>query len=345
MFLALGAFAASFILIVCFLQLFRQLGWMDKPHLYGHYRAPVPYGVGIILFLVFLGIGLLTLTLSPQVIAIFIAGGLLTFTSFLDDRIKLPALPRLGIQILCAAILVGSGIGVPAISNPLGDAFVLDSLRWTFEIGSWVFTIEPFADAVALIWIVLVINAMNWLDGVPGVVSGISTIACTVLYLLATMKDLHVIDQSSLSTMAVILGSSSFAFLLFDFPKPKLLMGDSGTMFLGMMIAVMAIFSGGKLATAFIVLAIPILDAIWTIVRRLLKGQSPWKGDFQHFHHELMRAGMSQRQVDLFYFAISLGFGVVALSLQSFGKLIAILSLFALMVVIRVSLLYRRKAV
>jgi len=143
--------------------------------------------------------------------------------------------------------------------------------------------------------------------------------------------------------MALIIAGASFAFLLFDFPKPKVLMGDSGTMFLGLMIAVMAIFSGGKLATAFIVLAIPILDAAWTILRRLLQKKSPFKGDFQHFHHELMRAGLSERQVNLFYYAISLGFGFTALYLQSLGKLIAIIILFVLMVLVRLFLLDKKQ--
>ncbi|MDZ4216904.1 MAG: MraY family glycosyltransferase, partial [Candidatus Gracilibacteria bacterium] len=244
-------------------------------------------------------------------------------------------------QIISALIIVLAGIGVPAISNPFGGMIVLDSVRWTLELGGVQILIEPLANLVALLWIVFVMNAMNWLDGSPGIVSGISTIACFVLYGLASMSELHVIDQSTLSTMALILGGSSLVFLCFDFPKPKILMGDSGTMFLGLMIAVMAIFSGGKLATAFIVLAFPILDAAWTIVRRIIKRQSPFKGDFQHFHHELMKAGLSQRQVNIFYYVVSLCFGFIALFLQSFGKLLAILLLFGLMVTVR--LIFLRK--
>lgn len=331
-------------LIVVGQHFFRQMGWLDKPHLYGYSRKPIPYGIGIVFFLTFLILGMVFINPSPELTALFIAGALLTLTCFLDDRFHLPALPRFLVQILCAALVVLAGVGVPAIPNPFGDPIVLDSIQWTLEFGTYSLLIEPWANLVAILWIVFVINAMNWLDGSPGIVSGISTIACAVLYLLATMNDLHVIDQEQLSTMALIVGGSTFAFLLFDFPKPKVLMGDSGSMFLGLMIAVMAIFSGGKLATAFIVLAFPILDAVWTILRRILKGQSPLKGDFQHFHHELMRAGLSQRQVNLFYYAVSFGFGVIALYLQSFGKLLAMLFLLALMVVIRAQLNLRAKS-
>ncbi|MGE3278277.1 MAG: MraY family glycosyltransferase [Candidatus Altimarinota bacterium] len=336
--LGLTSFALTFVLLMGGYGVFKKVHWLDKPYLFGYTRAAVPYGLGIVFFLNFLLLALLYLPLDSKLIALLVSGGILTATCFLDDRIKLPAVPRLMIQLLCASIIVFAGVSVPAISNPFGDPFVLDAVRWEF-LGM---TIMPIAQIIAVLWIVFVVNAMNWLDGAPGIVSGMSTIACMVIYFLATMSDLHVIDQSTLSNMALIIGTSSFAFLFFDFPVPKVLMGDSGTMFLGLMIAVMAIFSGGKFATAFIVLAIPILDAAWTIVRRMLKGQSPFKGDFQHFHHELLRAGLSERQVNLFYYAVSLSFGYAALYLQSFGKLIAILLLFALMVVIRIGLIKKK---
>lgn len=332
--LGLLSFALTFVLLMGCYWLFRKLKWLDKPYLFGYQRPAVPYGLGLVFFLNFLILSLLYLQLDTKFIALLVSGGILTATCFLDDRIKLPAAPRFIIQLFCASIIVFAGVSVPAITNPFGDPFVLDAVRWeVFGL-----TIVPIAQLIAILWIVFVVNAMNWLDGAPGIVSGISTIACMVIYFLATMSDLHVIDQSTLSNLGLIIGASAFAFLFFDFPEPKVLMGDSGTMFLGLMIAVMAIFSGGKFATAFIVLAIPILDAAWTIVRRILKKQSPFKGDFQHFHHELLRAGLSERQVNLFYFSVSLSFGYAALYLQSFGKLIAILILFALMVGIRVGI-------
>jgi UDP-GlcNAc:undecaprenyl-phosphate GlcNAc-1-phosphate transferase len=337
------SFALTFLLLILGYWSFKKLNWLDKPHLYGYQRSPVPYGLGIVFFLNFLVLSLLYLELDPKLIALLITAGVLTLTSFVDDRIKLSPLLRLAVQFGCAGLVVLAGISVPAITNPFGDPFVLDSFQWVITWGNFELTIIPLAQIVAMMWIVFVINAMNWLDGAPGIVSGITSIACIVIYLLATMSDLHVIDQSTLTNLSLIIGASAFAFLFFDFPTPKVLMGDSGTMFLGLMIAVMAIFSGGKFATAFIVLAIPILDAGWTIVRRILKKQSPWKGDFQHFHHELLRAGLSERQVNLFYFAVSMSFGYAALYLQSMGKLIAIVILFSLMVFVRTGLMYQKR--
>ncbi|MDF2378762.1 MAG: MraY family glycosyltransferase [Candidatus Gracilibacteria bacterium] len=337
------SFLVSLTLIVFCTWVFPMIDWMDDPEKYGYQRKAVPYGVGIVFYLCFVLGSYFFLETSTQLIAVLISGGIITLMSFFDDRMGLPAIPRLGIQALCALILVFSGIGVPALSNPFGDPLVLDSIRWSFEIGGFDLVIEPIADLVAFVWIMFVINAMNWLDGVPGMVSGMSSITSLVLFLLASQATLHVIDQTALSSMALLICGSGVAFWMFDFPRPKVLMGDSGTMFLGMILAVMAIFSGGKLAIAFILMAFPLMDAVWTIARRLFKKQSPFKGDFEHFHHDLMNIGMSESQVNLFYYMVSLSFGGIALSLQSTGKLIALGILLGLMTIIRIGISKKMK--
>jgi UDP-GlcNAc:undecaprenyl-phosphate GlcNAc-1-phosphate transferase len=96
------------------------------------------------------------------------------------------------------------------------------------------------------------------------------------------------------------------------------------------MIAVLSIVSGGKLATAFIVLALPIIDGFWVILRRIYERKSPFKGDLWHFHHRLLYLGLSERQVLAVYYAFTLTFAGVALMLESFWKLVAILCLFLL---------------
>lgn len=338
------SFALTLVSIPLLARLFRKLGWMDRPQDYGYRRAPVPYAMGILFFLVFALCVLIFLELNAELLVLLVSGAILTLVSFFDDRYKLPALPRLGIQVLCALAVVLSGVSVPALTNPFGDPIVLDGIRWTMELGGLQLTILPLASIVAVIWIVFVMNAMNWLDGVPGMVSGMSSIALMVIFLLASQAVLHEIDQTVLTSMALILLGSSVAFWLFDFPPPRILMGDSGTMFLGFMLGIMAIYSGAKFATAFIVLAFPLMDALWTISKRLLKKKSPFAGDFEHFHHELMKAGLGEAQVNLLYYLVSLSFGFIALGLQSTGKLIALLSVFGLMAVLRVGLALRRRS-
>lgn len=305
-------------------------------------RKPVPYGVGIIFWITLCILSLVYLPLSRSLLAVIAASGILTLVSFIDDQRKVSAILRLAVQSFCALLVIVAGVSIPALSNPFGSPIVLDSISWALSFGSFKLVILPLSWLLAFVWILLVTNAMNWLDGSPGIVSGVSLVSCGILYSLSSLQGLHVIDQSILTSLSVIIAGSCAVFLIFDFPKPQILMGDSGTMFLGFMIAVMAIFSGGKLATAFIALAIPLLDAVWTVARRLLQKKSPFHGDFQHFHHELLRAGLSDRQVACFYYAVSLSFGLISLNLQSRGKLVAIILLFVIMTSIRLSLHFKK---
>ena len=92
----------------------------------------------------------------------------------------------------------------------------------------------------------------------------------------------------------------SIGFLVFDFPKPRMIMGDTGSMFLGFLLAVTALISGGKIATTILVLGFPILDFAWVILRRIRKGQSPFKGDLMHLPSSALKAGFSEQKVVIF---------------------------------------------
>jgi UDP-GlcNAc:undecaprenyl-phosphate GlcNAc-1-phosphate transferase len=126
----------------------------------------------------------------------------------------------------------------------------------------------------------------------------------------------------------------AFAFWLFDFHPPRILLGDSGSMFFGLLLAVMAIFSGGKIATAFLILGFAILDALYVVVYRLFKRRAPWKGGewdrFRkavHLHHRMLQAGFTERQVLLIIYLLSAVFGVTALLVGTRGKFWAIVVL------------------
>ena len=112
-------------------------------------------------------------------------------------------------------------------------------------------------------------------------------------------------SQTDLATVSIILSMVCLAFLLFDFPKPRILMGDTGSTFLGFLLATLAIYSGGKVATAFLVLGLPILDTIWAVLRRVYSGKKFWQGDLKHLHHRLLDLGASERLVVLFYLFVT----------------------------------------
>lgn len=321
------AFGLTFLSVLAALWFFPKIGLLDKPHQYGLNRAPIPYSGGLILFGVFLILVLLLLPLEKHLIGVLAAAGMIVAVSFLDDRYGLNPFLRLGIQVLAAGMVVFSGVGIVSISNPFGGVISLEA--WTIPL--------------TMLWIVAMINTMNWLDSVPGLVSGISTIGAGVLFLLAIRPNFHYIDQTQAAILAVVVAGSAFAFWWFDLHPPKILMGDTGSMFLGFMLAILAIFSGGKIATAFLVMGFPLLDFAWVIARRLWKGQSLFKGDRFHFPHRLLRAGFSERQSAFLIYAICILFGGTALFLGSSQKLVAIGVMVVLMALLGTFVVLRGK--
>lgn len=336
---ALG-FSVSFSWIA--LKLFPKLGWMDKPEKYGIKRKPIPYPGGLAVFLAIMCATLTFLPIDRALASVLMGAVLLTAVNFMDDRMGLSPILRLSIQFVAAALLVIGGIGMTSISNPFGDPIILDTLNLPITLGDLNFTFTVFADLLTVFWVVTMINAFNWIDGVPGMSSSVAAVSALTLLLLSARPDFHYLDQTLSITLSAIVLGAALGFLIFDFPKPKMLIGDTGSMLLGFLLAVTAIISGGKIATTMLVLGFPILDFVWVIGRRVVKGQSPFHGDLWHFHHRLLKAGMSERKVVVF-FALTAGiFGALALQLSTDGKALAFAGILALMFLLAI-LLYWKK--
>lgn len=324
--IAIFAFVFSVILIFVATKWFPRCGLLDRPQKYGLTRPPIPYYGGLALYAAFVFSVLFFLPIDPALSGVLIALTLLTGVSFFDDLFSLHPFLRLTTQVLAGGILVYSGIGIHSITNPFGPPFVLDQYRFSLG-GEEVFLISAL---FTIAWVVLMVNSMNFLDGVPGLVSGVTFLATVVIFLLS-IRPGHTVDQTTVTLLSAILGACVLAFFVFDFPPPKILMGDTGSIMLGFLIAVLAIFSGGKIATAFLVIGFPLLDALFTVLRRIFQGQVPWKGDFGHLHHRFLKAGFTQRHVVLIVCLVSALFGGVALFFGSEQKFFALLALLMLM--------------
>ena len=324
------------------LKFFPCLGLMDRPERYGHQRKAIPYPGGVAVVAAVLLTSAIFLKENPLLLSLFSSIVLLAVTCFWDDRRGLSPKLRLAIQLLAAFLLVLGGLGVSSITNPLGGTIVLDAWQIPVNLGDFSFTITVLADLLTVVWLVTMTNAFNWIDGVPGMANSVAAVASLVLLLLSTRAGFHSVDQSlAIALSAMVLGCS-LAFLIFDFPPPRMLMGDTGSMTLGFLLAVIAMISGGKIATTILVLGFPLLDFAWVIARRLLKGQSPFKGDLWHFHHRLQKAGYSDAKIVIF-FAVSSGiFGALALMLHTEGKALALGGIFLMMAAL-VVLLYSKK--
>ncbi|HXS14905.1 MAG TPA: MraY family glycosyltransferase [Candidatus Saccharimonadales bacterium] len=325
----LVAFLVTAISTPILIPLIKKLGFVDDPKTHKHpallHTKPIPRGGGIPLFLgIFVG-GIFFLPISKITIALFLSSLLALVIGTLDDKYDISRYLRFGINILCALIVVSAGVGIPFITNPFGGILHLDAVRVTFTFFGR-HTIYLLSDFLALLWIVWAMNMLNWSKGVdgqmPGVV-GISAIVIGILSLRFSLLDPQTIISSHLS---FLIAGAAFGFLLYNFHPAKIFPGYGATS-IYLLLSVVAILSGAKLATAALVMGVPMIDGFFTIVRRMVSGKSPFWHDRGHLHHQLLRLGYSQRGIALFYYIVSAILGAASLTLSSTGKLFAILML------------------
>jgi UDP-GlcNAc:undecaprenyl-phosphate GlcNAc-1-phosphate transferase len=323
-------FLSTILIYAASLKVFPVLGLLDFPERYGLKRARLPYPAGIVAIIVFLGAFVITTDIGRKELGLIAAVLLLGTVCFFDDRTPLPSSVRLAVQVVCAMIVFLTGSQIYTITNPLGGIIKLDSIIMTVQaIGP----IPVLSGVFTLVWLLFTINALNWLDGITGQVSALSTVGFLMLGCLAYFRNGEIQTAQIAFTLATISGAG----LLFDFPPGKMLIGDSGSMFFGLMLGLLGIFSVGKVATVFLALGIPLLDAVFVIIRRISHGKSPFKGGRDHLHHLLLARGWSERQVILLMTGAGTAFGIAALFLSTGGKAALGIALILLML-----LLYRR---
>lgn len=257
-------------------------------------------------------------------IAIWAGGAILMIGGYLDDKYHLPPKYSILFPVMAALTLVSSGISAVSIHNPFsGEIILLDRLL--------LFGLPVASGVIVFLWTLGMTYTTKLLDGMDGLVTGIAAIGALVLFGLSLSEQ---VQQPQTALLAVTLAGSLLGFLILNFHPAKIFLGEGGSTFAGFMLAILAIVSGGKIATAILVMGIPVLDALWVIVQRLISGQSPFRGDRKHLHFRLLDIGFSIPQAVLFLYALTGIFGVTALFLQSLGKLIALLILVLAMVAI-----------
>ena len=324
--------------VVCFalhkiaLKDFVKLKLLDNPEAYGHKRRKLPYPTGILSVLTFVALFGFTAPWTTQTAGILIGILILALVSFIDDRNGLDPRLRLLVQILIAFLIFATGSRIYTLTNPLvADGFLkLD----TIDIPTRLFGPLPLLSGIfTIFWLLLTMNALNWFDGIPGQVSTLSTIGFLVIGALSLSDR---VAQPELAGLAFILAGIAGAGLLFDFPPPKVLMGDTGAMFFGLMLGVLTIYAGGKVATAFLVLGVPLIDVALVVTRRISKGVSPLRGDArdEHLHHRLLSKGWSERKIIALTAGLGTLFGITALFLSSLEKLIAAAVLLGIMLIL-----------
>ncbi|GAC1644245.1 MAG: MraY family glycosyltransferase [Herpetosiphon sp.] len=339
---ALAATAASIPVVI---RLCERFDWLARPGPRHVHRRPTPTLGGTAMYIGFL-VALLVSTMlthapgplhrmpSEQLrIWLLLAGAtLIWLVSTLDDIRPLPPLPRLLLQVVAALVAVGPylwqrqvfpdpegahGIIMTAFENPFGGQINLH------HYAPWL------AVAFTVFWIVGMTNTVNWIDGLDGLAAGVTLIAALILAIHTFL--LH---QYTLVILPVILVAMCAGFLPANFHPARIFMGDGGAMLLGYILAITAIIGGAKLASALLVMGIPILDVAWLITSRLWSGRGAMHSDRLHLHHRLYDLGLSQRQVVSFYYAVSAVFGAVALLIPARLRLLKLGALAVLVLVV-----------
>ncbi|MFA5886643.1 MAG: epoxyqueuosine reductase QueH [Patescibacteria group bacterium] len=250
----------------------------------------------------------------------FFGGALIiSIGGILDDRYNLAPQRQIIFPLLAIIAVIGGGVEIVRLSNPLGGLLDLRSL----------FFISPI---IISLWLLGMMYTTKLLDGVDGLVSGIVAIGGFIIFLFTLTTRYY---QPDIAFAAILLSGASLGFLIWNWHPAKIFLGEGGSLLLGYILGVLAIISGAKIAIALLIMGIPILDVVWTIMRRLSLGKNPFRfADREHLHHRLLNLGLSQRQTVSIFYILSLVFGLSGLFLQSRGKFLALLVLVVIMLLL-----------
>lgn len=338
-------FLISFILAVILTPLIRKLALkfkiVDWPEIKGRkiHKKPIPLLGGLVIFIVFFVVLFVARgtsfwpiekVLDKHIIGILIAGAVLMIGGFLDDKYNLKPYQQVIWPIIAVLVIGISGIGIEYINNPFGSGYLhLDKYKIeVVRLDGVPYYFTPLADMLTFVWLMLLMYSTKLLDGLDGLVSGITFIGALSI---AGLCFLTIFYQPDVGLMALILAGATLGFLIFNFHPAKIFLGEGGSLFAGFILGTLAIISGSKLATTFLILGLAVLDLLGVMIRRIfIERHSPFLGDKKHLHFRLLELGFSHKKAVIFYWIIALIFGLIALFLRTEGKIVALFVLVVL---------------
>ncbi|MFN4278630.1 glycosyltransferase family 4 protein [Thermosynechococcus sp.] len=288
----------------------QKAGFVDRPNERKIHTRPMVRLGGVSIFLGNLvallivwnagGFGVLPQPAEYEIWGVTLGGVAFFLIGLADDLLTLPALLRLVLQFLVAALVWAVGVKIRIITVPFVG--IVD-LGW-------------LSLPLTTVWLVGIANAINFIDGVDGLAAGVSGIAASAMFFVCMLM-----GESAAGLLAAALAGGALGFLRYNFNPAQIFMGDGGAYFMGFTLAGLAVIGLVKAYTAvailvpLLILAVPIVDTSTVVFNRLLKGQSPFAPDKRHLHHRLLKAGLSQRVTVLFIYCLTLWVGSLALAL------------------------------
>ena len=300
-----AALLISFIATPVVKSIAQMVGAVDVPkdnrRMHNH---PIPRMGGLAIFLGFLLSTLIFVPMSSSMRGMLLGGVIIVILGIFDDIYALPALPKLLVQIAAALVAVLHGNVIQVLSNP---NIFSENPYWT--LGS-------LAVPLSVIWIVAITNAVNLIDGLDGLAVGVATISSLTMLVIAML-----VSENVVALMMAALAGGCIGFMPYNLNPAKIFMGDTGSTFLGFVLATVSIqglfkfYTIISFAVPFLMLGLPLFDTCFAILRRLAKGQSPMAPDRSHVHHRLIDMGFNQKQAVAILYVISAILGLSAVCL------------------------------
>jgi UDP-GlcNAc:undecaprenyl-phosphate GlcNAc-1-phosphate transferase len=239
-----------------------------------------------------------------------VIGGALAFLfGLLDDRLDLSPWPQFVFQFALALIALATLLWLERFTLPFFGTVMLNSYPW----GPWIYA------PLTILWIMGMINTVNWLDGLDGLAAGVGTILCLVLAI-----HMHRAGQPSVALLPLALMGALIGFLPYNIAPASVFLGSAGAFFLGYALASLGLIAGGRTATVLMVMGLPIVDVAWQIFDRIRQKRSPVQGDRGHLHFRLGDLGLSKRTIVILYWGFCALFGLLALIVAPWQKLAAL---------------------
>lgn len=304
-------FTVSTLMVPIVIKLANKIGAVDVPNGRKVHKQPIPRIGGVAIYVAFVVGFFFILSYTNLNISILVAASVIAITGFIDDKFQIKPWQKLVGQFLAALIVIFDGLHINYLTIP----FVEQSI----PINTWI------AIPISLIWIIGVTNAVNLIDGLDGLASGVTIIASLSIFIMSLIMGNIVIALLALALIGSVLG-----FLIYNFYPAKIFMGDTGSLLLGFLLAVFSIFNFKQVTfitfiIPILILAVPIIDTTVAIIRRKVNKQRIMDPDKNHLHHRLLDSGFSHRQAVVFIYFISIFFGTTAILLYKASLLTSII--------------------
>ena len=299
------------------------------------HKKPIPRLGGLAIFLGFF-ISTMVFTfnfIDVKIYGVLLGAMIIVALGMADDVLALAAKYKFVIQILAVSVPVLCGVRIEWFPNIFGgnEAYILLPTGWSI--------------AVSIVWLLAILNAVNIIDGLDGLACGVSsimTLSCLVILIL--------LEAPQVAIIAAALAGACMGFLPYNINPAKLFMGDTGSMFIGYMLAslsIIGLFKAYAIVAFFVpvlLYLLPIFDLMFAAVRRMLTGHSPMQADKSHLHHKLIAIGFSQRQAVAILYGIAavLGFCAVMLATDHFYRALMIIAVAFVFILVGAFVLYRK---